>query len=201
VAAQAGTDIKMTSQVHKTLEKKGLVEREVDPADTRARRLRVTRRGRTAFRPQGARVAPVLLRRQASPAPMPEAPLSTTPREPATMGVDIQVKRIYEAPERDDGYRVLVDRVWPRGVSRDRAQLDEWARELAPSDELRRWFGHDPDRFEEFRSRYRDELKGQRKRVSQLRRRAKDGPLTILYSARDREHNNAIVLAERVRGS
>jgi uncharacterized protein YeaO (DUF488 family) len=95
---------------------------------------------------------------------------------------------------------VLVDRVWPRGVSRERAQLDEWARELAPSDELRRWFGHDPGRFEKFRSRYRDELKDQRERVTELRRRAKDGPLTILYSARDREHNNAVVLAEMVRG-
>jgi uncharacterized protein YeaO (DUF488 family) len=116
------------------------------------------------------------------------------------MGIDIHVKRIYEAPERDDGYRVLIDRVWPRGVSRKRAQLDEWARELAPSDELRRWFGHDPDRFDEFRSRYRNELKGQRGRLAELRRRAKDGPLTILYAARDREHNNAIVLAEMVRG-
>ena len=115
------------------------------------------------------------------------------------MGTDIHVKRIYEAPEHQDGYRVLIDRVWPRGVSRKRAQIDEWARELAPSDALRRWFGHDPDRFEEFRSRYRGELKGQRERVAELRRRAKTGPLTIIYSARDREHNNAVVLAEIVR--
>ena len=95
---------------------------------------------------------------------------------------------------------MLIDRVWPRGVSRKRAQLDEWARELAPSDELRRWFGHDPGRFEEFRFRYRDELKGQRKQVAELRRRARDGPLTIVYAARDRKHNNAVVLAEMLRG-
>ena len=117
------------------------------------------------------------------------------------MSTDVRVKRIYDAPDGGDGYRLLIDRVWPRGISRKRAKLDEWARELAPSDELRRWFDHDPDRFEEFRSRYRDELKSQRARLAELRRRANERPLTIVYAARDRENNNAVVLAELVRGS
>lgn len=94
---------------------------------------------------------------------------------------------------------MLVDHVWPRGVSRDRAKLDEWARELAPSDELRRWFDHDPARFAEFRARYRRELATRSARLDELRRIAADGPLTILYAARDREHNNAVVLAELLR--
>ncbi len=112
------------------------------------------------------------------------------------MATDVRTKRIYEPPDRGDGHRVLIDHVWARGVTRERARLDEWARELAPSDELRRWFAHDPARFEEFRTRYRDELDAQRERLAELRRRAKAGPVTILYAARDREHNNAVVLAE-----
>lgn len=95
---------------------------------------------------------------------------------------------------------MLVDRVWPRGVSRERAQLDDWARELAPSSELRRWFQHDPARFDEFRRRYRSELSGQVDRINELRRQAKSGRVTILYAARDPEHNNAVVIAELVRG-
>lgn len=115
------------------------------------------------------------------------------------MTIDVRVKRIYDAAEAGDGYRVLIDHVWPRGVSRERAALDDWARELAPGDELRRWFNHVPERFEEFRSRYRDELKDQRQRVEELRARAREGPVTILYAARDRAHNNAVVLAEVLR--
>ena len=75
------------------------------------------------------------------------------------MALDVQIKRIYDPTDPDDGYRVLIDHIWPRGVSRERARLDEWARELAPSDELRRWFDHVPERFEEFRTRYRAELR------------------------------------------
>ena len=118
---------------------------------------------------------------------------------PLSGSVAIEIKRIYDPAEPTDGYRVLIDRVWPRGVSRDRAKLDEWARDLAPSDELRRWFGHDPERFDEFRARYRDELKPQRKKLDELRRRAGQGTVTILYGARDRKHNNAVVLAELLR--
>ena len=99
------------------------------------------------------------------------------------MTIDVRAKRIYDAAEPGDGYRVLIDHIWPRGVSRERAHLDEWARELAPSAELRKWFDHDPARFAEFRARYRDELAGQTDRLAALRRRASDGPLTILYAA------------------
>src|SRR5215211_5747453 len=113
--------------------------------------------------------------------------------------VDVRVKRIYDEPDPGDGYRVLIAHVWPRGVSRERARLDEWARELAPSAELRRWFDHAPERFEEFRSRYRAELNDKRERVEELRRRARKGTLTIVYAARDREHNNAVVLSELLR--
>jgi uncharacterized protein YeaO (DUF488 family) len=113
----------------------------------------------------------------------------------------VHAKRIYDAAERHDGYRVLIDHVWPRGVSRERAGLDEWAKELAPSDALRKWFDHDPARFTEFRARYRAELSHQADRIDELRRRAAHGPLTILYAARDREHNNAVVLVELLSGA
>ncbi|MGH4018129.1 MAG: DUF488 domain-containing protein, partial [Pseudonocardiaceae bacterium] len=83
--------------------------------------------------------------------------------------MDMQTKRAYDQPDPADGYRVLVDRMWPRGLSREHAALDEWARDLAPSDELRRWYGHDPQRFEEFRRRYVDELRGQRESLAVLR--------------------------------
>jgi uncharacterized protein YeaO (DUF488 family) len=113
--------------------------------------------------------------------------------------MELRLKRAYEPPAASDGYRVLVDRLWPRGVRREEARLDEWARELAPSVELRRWFGHDPGRFEEFRRRYTDELAGQEEKLRELRRRAREGALTLVYSARDVEHNDAVVLAEILR--
>ncbi|MGH2981473.1 MAG: DUF488 domain-containing protein [Solirubrobacterales bacterium] len=109
------------------------------------------------------------------------------------------LKRAYEPPAPSDGYRVLIDRLWPRGVSRDEARLDEWERELSPSTELRQWFGHEPDRFEEFRRRYITELRQQTPRLTELRRRARDGTLTLVYSARDSEHNDAVVLAAVLR--
>jgi uncharacterized protein YeaO (DUF488 family) len=115
------------------------------------------------------------------------------------MAFDVRIKRIYEPAEPGDGYRVLVDHVWSRGVSRERARLDEWARELAPSDELRRWFDHVPERFEEFRARYRRELDDHADMIEKLRDRAKKGRVTIVYAARDQEHNNAAVLAELLR--
>jgi len=113
--------------------------------------------------------------------------------------VDVRLKRVYEPATRSDGYRILIDRLWPRGVARERAALDAWEPELAPSTELRTWFGHDPDRFEEFRRRYADELRSQRPRLTELRRQARDGRLTLVFSARDTEHNDAVVLAEVVR--
>ncbi|HEU5405229.1 MAG TPA: DUF488 family protein [Gaiellaceae bacterium] len=113
--------------------------------------------------------------------------------------MDVRLKRAYEPPARSDGYRVLIDRLWPRGVSKQEARLDEWARELAPSSELRRWFGHDPAKFDEFRRRYREELARQEEKLGELRRRARGGRLTLVYGARDSEHNDAVVLAELLR--
>jgi uncharacterized protein YeaO (DUF488 family) len=113
--------------------------------------------------------------------------------------VDIRLKRAYEPAERSDGYRVLVDRLWPRGVSRDQAMLDAWERDLAPSASLRTWFGHEADRFEGFRTRYLDELRDQRPLLSDLRRRARRGTVTLVYAAHDTEYNDAVVLADALR--
>jgi uncharacterized protein YeaO (DUF488 family) len=113
--------------------------------------------------------------------------------------MDVRLKRAYDPAGPEDGHRVLIDRLWPRGVARDRAKLDDWEKELAPSTELRRWFGHDPERFDEFRRRYTDELRGQRSRLTALRRRAREGTLTLVYAAHDSEHNDAVVLAEILR--
>jgi uncharacterized protein YeaO (DUF488 family) len=113
--------------------------------------------------------------------------------------VDVRLKRAYEPPAASDGYRVLIDRLWPRGISREEARLNEWARELAPSGELRRWFAHDAGRFEEFRRRYTAELAGQEEKLRDLRRRARHGTLTLVYGARDKEHNDAVVLAQILR--
>jgi uncharacterized protein YeaO (DUF488 family) len=113
--------------------------------------------------------------------------------------MDVRLKRGYEPAGPTDGYRVLIDRLWPRGVSREKAKLDAWEKELAPSTELRRWFGHDPERFEEFRRRYIGELRRQRPRLTALRRRARDGTLTLVYAAHDADTNDAVVLAEVLR--
>jgi uncharacterized protein YeaO (DUF488 family) len=113
--------------------------------------------------------------------------------------LDVRLRRAYDAPAASDGYRVLIDRLWPRGVSKENARLDEWARQLAPSSELRRWFGHDPARFEEFRRRYSAELAAQDEKLRELRRRAREGTLTLVYGAHDEKHNDAVVLAEILR--
>ena len=118
---------------------------------------------------------------------------------PAPSSLDIRLKRAYEPAASSDGYRVLIDRLWPRGVSRERARLNAWERELAPSTELRQWFGHQPTRFGEFRRRYIEELREQRPRLTELRRRARDGTLTLVYAAHDSEHNDAVVLASVLR--
>ncbi|MGH3019706.1 MAG: DUF488 domain-containing protein [Gaiellaceae bacterium] len=113
--------------------------------------------------------------------------------------MDLRLKRAYEPAVAADGERILIDRIWPRGITRADARLDEWARELAPSTELRRWFGHDPTRFEEFRRRYIEELAPQQEKLRELRRRARKETLTLVYAARDTEHNDAVVLAEILR--
>ena len=108
----------------------------------------------------------------------------------------IRLKRAYEKPERLDGYRVLVDRLWPRGVKKEGARLDEWAREVAPSDGLRKEFHGHPERWEEFRERYFEELDWMPERVAGLRERAAGGTLTLVYAARNEERNNAVALRE-----
>ena len=107
----------------------------------------------------------------------------------------IGLKRAYDPPAADDGARVLVDRLWPRGVSKAEARLDLWLKTVAPSADLRRWFDHQPERWPEFRRRYREELAAN-PALDELRRLAAAGPLTLVYGARDREHNDAVVLAE-----
>ena len=115
------------------------------------------------------------------------------------MGLEIAIKRVYEPAADEDGHRVLIDHIWPRGVSREKAHLDEWLKELAPSDDLRRWFDHVPERFPEFRDRYRAELAEHGPQLERLRELARTGRVTIVYAARDEEHNNAVVLGELLR--
>lgn len=110
----------------------------------------------------------------------------------------VRVGRVYDDRTAEDGTRVLVDRLWPRGLSKDRADLDEWHKEIAPSSELRTWYGHDPDRFAEFARRYRKELEdpGRAEVLEQLRRSARKHPLTLLTATRDTEISGAVVLAD-----
>ena len=113
--------------------------------------------------------------------------------------MDIQLKRVYESPEASDGYRILTDRLWPRGISREKAALDLWAKDMAPSSELRKWFGHDPEKFEKFKKRYAEELSGNpdtEKFISLIREELQKGPVTLLYGAKDEIHNQAVVLKE-----
>ncbi|MGH3922274.1 MAG: DUF488 domain-containing protein [Pseudonocardiaceae bacterium] len=113
----------------------------------------------------------------------------------------VRVRRIYDRTEPDDGVRVLVDRVWPRGLRKDRANLDEWTRDVAPSTELRKWYSHDPEKFNQFRSQYRRELENPTRQAAfqHLRTLLEDNPLTLLTATTDVEHSNATVLAELLR--
>lgn len=110
--------------------------------------------------------------------------------------MEIRTKRVYEAASKEDGCRVLVDRLWPRGVSKEKAEVDAWLKEVAPSDGLRKWFGHEPAKWEEFRTRYFTELKDRAEEVGRLREMAASGRLTLLYGAKDEAHNNAVALKE-----
>ncbi|CEJ85825.1 conserved hypothetical protein [Hyphomicrobium sp. GJ21] len=110
--------------------------------------------------------------------------------------VQVQLKRIYEPPQKSDGYRVLVDRVWPRGLSKDAAQIDLWMKDIAPSTALRKWFNHDPARWVGFQEKYRAELRELGDKLDELRARAKKEPVTLLYGAKDTEHNQAVVLRD-----
>jgi uncharacterized protein YeaO (DUF488 family) len=111
----------------------------------------------------------------------------------------LRLKRVYEPPLPADGERILIDRLWPRGLSNARAAIDEWMKDIAPSAELRRWFGHDPDKWREFQRRYKHELRANAELVDALARKAARRRVTLVYGAHDEEHNDAVVLAAVVR--
>jgi uncharacterized protein YeaO (DUF488 family) len=115
----------------------------------------------------------------------------------------VRLRRVYEAPDPSDGRRVLVDRLWPRGLSKNAAALDEWLKTVAPSDALRRWYGHEPEKFPAFRERYQQELGSgeQAAAFDHLRQLARDGTITLLTATRDIEHSEAAVLADELRDS
>lgn len=106
----------------------------------------------------------------------------------------IHIKRVYAEPSADDGKRILVDRLWPRGLTKEKARVDLWLKEIAPSNELRKWFGHDPTRWPEFKRRYAEELKAHGEQIAMLCQETSQGTVTLLYGARDEEHNEAVVL-------
>lgn len=108
----------------------------------------------------------------------------------------VHLKRVYEEPSKDDGFRILVDRLWPRGKSKEKAAVDLWLKEIAPTDELRKWFGHDPKKWEDFHKKYTAELKKNTEAVKQLKAQVKKGKTTIVYGAKDEEHNQAVVIRD-----
>ena len=112
----------------------------------------------------------------------------------------VAIKRVYEEPKEADGMRILVDRLWPRGLTKEKAKVDLWLKEVAPSNELRKWFAHDPKKWTEFQARYKDELKARPDELARLKREAKKGPVTLLYGAHDAEHNQAVALEMMLRG-
>jgi uncharacterized protein YeaO (DUF488 family) len=111
----------------------------------------------------------------------------------------VKLKRVYEKPSPDDGCRVLVERLWPRGLTKERAAVDLWLKDLSPSAELRKWFGHDPERWEEFQQRYQRELREKQSALEELREKARGETVTLVYAARDEERNSARILAEFLR--
>jgi uncharacterized protein YeaO (DUF488 family) len=106
----------------------------------------------------------------------------------------VRIKRVYLQPNEEDGARILVDRLWPRGLTKEKARVDLWLKNIAPSTELRKWFGHDPDKWTEFQMRYRAELRNNQEQVSLLKQEAAKGSITLVYGAKDEEHNEAVVL-------
>ena len=106
----------------------------------------------------------------------------------------IRIKRAYEEPDGEDGTRILVDRLWPRGLTKEKARVDLWLKDVAPSTELRKWFAHDPGKWAEFQSRYQEELKKNREQVLLLRKEAAKGTVTLVYGAKDQQHNEAVIL-------
>jgi uncharacterized protein YeaO (DUF488 family) len=112
----------------------------------------------------------------------------------------IQLKRVYEKPSRRDGVRILVDRLWPRGLTKERAAVSLWLKDVAPSSELRKWFGHDPAKWKEFQVRYRKELREKKEALKLLKQKSEDRTVTLVYGARDEQHNEAVVLRKIVEG-
>jgi uncharacterized protein YeaO (DUF488 family) len=110
------------------------------------------------------------------------------------IATNVQLKRAYERPAREDGTRILIDRLWPRGVTKEAAAIDEWFKDVAPSTALRQWFGHDPARWQEFRRRYAGEVRQNADQLRKLRALARQGPITLVFSAHDEAHNDAVVL-------
>ncbi len=106
----------------------------------------------------------------------------------------VKIKRVYEKPDKEDGVRILVDRLWPRGLTKEKAGADLWLKDIAPSTELRKWFDHDPEKWGEFKKRYLSELQENKDAVSQLKEQIRKHPVTLLYGAKDEEHNEALVL-------
>jgi len=107
---------------------------------------------------------------------------------------NIRIKRAYEEPDREDGTRILVDRLWPRGLTKEKAKVDLWLKDVAPGTDLRKWFAHNPGKWEEFRSRYLEELKRNKEQLSLLRQEAAKGTVTLVYGAKDQQHNEAVIL-------
>lgn len=110
--------------------------------------------------------------------------------------MSIKIKRVYEHPERDDGMRILVDRLWPRGLTKKKASVDLWLKDIAPSTELRKWFAHDPDKWKRFRGRYQTEIRNNHDLIEVLKQKAREGTITLIYGARDQKHNEALVLKQ-----
>ncbi len=108
----------------------------------------------------------------------------------------VKIKKIYDPVSSDDGKRILIDRLWPRGIKKENAKIDEWLKDVAPSDELRKWFSHDPSKYQEFKKRYGKELEKKLELLERIKKEAKKETLTLLFSAKDTEHNNATVLKE-----
>ena len=110
--------------------------------------------------------------------------------------MELKIKRVYENPKQDDGKRILVDRLWPRGLTKEKASIDLWLKDIAPTTELRKWFGHDPKKWKKFQERYHQELNNNKEQVSILYEQLKKGVVTLVYGAKDEEHNEALVLKE-----
>jgi len=110
--------------------------------------------------------------------------------------MNIKIKRVYEQPDRKDGERILVDRLWPRGLTKEKAGVDLWLKEIAPSTELRKWFDHDPEKWQRFRRRYETEIRHKDDLIKVLRQKAREGTITLIYGARDEKHNEALVLKQ-----